>query len=162
LCDSLPPLKARTITFSASECGGDFELREDAIFYLGTLVLQMANARLRGLHNAENLMAALGVGVAMGLDFEKMSPPLCVYTVLPHRRELVRTLDNVDYVNDSKATNLDALEKALLSETRPVILIAGGKDKGFEFDTITDLVAKKCPRVMLIGEMAERIEALWK
>jgi UDP-N-acetylmuramoylalanine--D-glutamate ligase len=121
----------------------------------------MSEAKLRGLHNAENLMAALATGVAQGLAFEDMAPPLCSYMPLPHRCELVRTLNGVEYVNDSKATNLDALEKALMSETRPVVLIAGGKDKGFEFDSITDLVAQKCRRVMLIGEMSNRIEALW-
>jgi UDP-N-acetylmuramoylalanine--D-glutamate ligase len=63
-------------------------------------------------------------------------------------------------VNDSKATNLDALEKAISSETRPIVLIAGGKDKGFEFDAVTDLVAQHCRSVVLIGEMAERIDAV--
>jgi UDP-N-acetylmuramoylalanine--D-glutamate ligase len=73
----------------------------------------------------------------------------------------VGVVDGVEYVNDSKATNIDALEKALVSETRPVVLIAGGKDKGFEFGSITDLISKKVHHVVLIGEMAERIEALW-
>lgn len=160
--DTLPPLKAKKITFSAYQSGADFELRDGVICYHGDPVLKMSDAKLRGLHNAENLMAALGTGVAQGLKFEEMVPPLCSYMPLPHRCELVRTLDGVEYVNDSKATNIDALEKALMSETRPVLLIAGGKDKGFEFDSITDLVAQKCRRVMLIGEMAERIETLWR
>ena len=107
-------------------------------------------------------MAALAAGVVHGLSFDQMAPPLCSYVALPHRCEIVRTLGGVEYINDSKATNLDALEKALDSETKPVVLIAGGKDKGFEFDSITDLVARKCRRVMLIGEMSDRIEALWK
>jgi UDP-N-acetylmuramoylalanine--D-glutamate ligase len=64
-------------------------------------------------------------------------------------------------VNDSKGTNLDSVEKALLSETRPVVLIAGGKDKGFEYDSLTALVAKKCRAAIVMGEMAERIERLW-
>ena len=64
-------------------------------------------------------------------------------------------------MNDSKATNLDSLEKALMGETRPVVLIAGGKDKGFEFGSITDLVAQKAHDVVLIGQMAERIEKMW-
>ena len=106
----------------------------------------MDRTKLRGVHNAENLMAALAVGYLMGLSFEAMAEPLSTYAALPHRCELVRTFDEVDYVNDSKATNIDALEKALVSETRPVVLIAGGKDKGFEFDSITDLVAKKVHR----------------
>ncbi len=162
LREKLPPLKARLITFSAYASGGDFEFRDDAILYHGETVLRMSETNLRGAHNAENLMAAMGVGVARGLSFEKMRVPLCAYKALPHRCELVRTLEGVDYVNDTKATNLDAMEKALASETRPVVLIAGGKDKGFEFDSVTDLVASKCRAAVLIGEMAERIEAMWK
>jgi UDP-N-acetylmuramoylalanine--D-glutamate ligase len=90
-----------------------------------------------------------------------MRAPLCAYKPLPHRCEWVRTLDQVDYVNDSKATNLDSLEKALAGETRTVVLIAGGKDKGFEFDSVTDLVAQKCRCAVLLGDMAARIERLW-
>ena len=58
---------------------------------------------------------------------------LASYQSLPHRCEEVGVLDEVVYVNDSKSTNLDSLEKALISEHRPVVLIAGGKDKGFDF-----------------------------
>ena len=121
----------------------------------------MAETQLRGSHNAENLMAALATGFAWGLDFSQMRGPLCAYKALPHRCEWIRTVDGVDYVNDSKATNLDSLEKALAGETRAVVLIAGGKDKGFEFDSVTDLVAQKCRCAVLLGEMAERIEHIW-
>jgi UDP-N-acetylmuramoylalanine--D-glutamate ligase len=86
---------------------------------------------------------------------------LRAYTPLPHRCEPVRTLEGVEYINDSKSTNLDALEKALASEERPVVLIAGGKDKGFEFDTITPRVAEKVRCAVLIGEMAGRIQSSW-
>lgn len=161
LCDKLPPLKARRITFSAYERGGDFELRDGVIHFQGKPVLKMSDTHLRGSHNAENLMATLAVGLTRGLDFAQMLPPLREYRALPHRCELVRTLDGVDYVNDSKATNLDSLEKALAGETRMVVLIAGGKDKGFEFDSVTDLVAEKCRCAVLLGDMAERIERLW-
>lgn len=161
LRETLPPLKAKTITFSAYAAGGDFEFRDGTIHYHGDPVLSMARTKLRGAHNAENLMAALGVGLASGLTFGEMVAPLSECLPPPHRCELVRTLDGVDYVNDSKSTSLDALEKALEAETRPVTLIAGGKDKGFEFDPLTDLVARKCERVILIGEMSDRIEAVW-
>ena len=159
--EKLPLLRAKTITFSASERGGDFELREGVIYYHGEPALAMAGTNLRGSHNAENLMAAMGVGLARGLTFEMMRKPLCLYKALPHRCELVRTLGGVEYINDTKATNLDAVEKALVSETKPVVLIAGGKDKGFEFDSLTDLVAAKCRAAILIGEMADRIAAIW-
>jgi len=155
-------LRAQVITFSAVRAGGDFELRDGVIQFRGEPVLAMRDVKLRGIHNAENLMAALGVGHLMGLGFERMAEPLATYTPQPHRCELVGTVDGVDYVNDSKATNIDALEKALLSETRPIVLIAGGKDKGFEFGSITGLIAQKVHHVVLIGEMAGRIAALWE
>ena len=107
-------------------------------------------------------MAALAVGHLMGLELRTHGRAALDYTPLPHRCEFVGTVDGVDYVNDSKATNLDALEKALMSETRPVVLIAGGKDKGFEFGSITELIARKVHHVVLIGQMAGRIAALWE
>jgi UDP-N-acetylmuramoylalanine--D-glutamate ligase len=162
LRDDLPELAARKITFSAYERGGDFEWVDGAILFRGEKVLTLEATQLKGLHNAENLMAALGSGVALGLSFLAMVEALSTYRALPHRCEVVRQLDGVDWVNDSKATNLDALEKALMGEVRPVVLIAGGKDKGFEFDTITDLVANKVKCAVLIGQMAPRIEALWR
>lgn len=160
--DKLPSLRARKITFSAFTSGADFEFCNGVILYKGEAVLRMAETNLRGAHNAENLMAALGVGVARGLSFAQMVPPLAAYKPLPHRCELVRAINGVEWVNDSKGTNLDSVEKALMSETKPVVLIAGGKDKGFEYDAITELVVQKCRAAVLIGEMADRIETLWK
>jgi UDP-N-acetylmuramoylalanine--D-glutamate ligase len=160
--DHISGLRARTITFSAYERGGDFELADGVICFRGTPVLRMEDARIRGLHNVENLMAALAAGYAWGLDWEAMRAPLCEYSSLPHRCEIVATLDGVEYVNDSKATNPDAVEKALQSESRAVVLIAGGKDKGFEFGALTSLVGERCRSVVLIGEMAGRIQSEWK
>jgi len=162
LRDQLPPLKARKITFSAYQAGGDYELRDGVIFYHGEPVLNMAETRLRGLHNAENLMAALAVGHAHGTSHEQLVAPLRDYTAPPHRCEFVRNFEEVDYINDSKSTNLDSLEKALMSETRPIVLIAGGKDKGFEFDALAALVAQKTRHAVLIGQMADRIATSWQ
>jgi UDP-N-acetylmuramoylalanine--D-glutamate ligase len=122
----------------------------------------MAKTKLRGSHNIENLMAALAAGLARGLSFEQMVPPLSAYEPRPHRCEFVREVSGVAYVNDSKATNLDAVEKALLAQTQPVVLIAGGKDKGFTFEPLRSLVGEKVRSVVLIGEMAERICSDWR
>jgi UDP-N-acetylmuramoylalanine--D-glutamate ligase len=159
--EKLPPIRPRLSTFSAWTNAGDFALSEGWIVYREERVLRMEDAQLSGPHNAENLMAALAIGLARGLTFAEMAPPLCAYRAQLHRRELVRTIGGVDYVNDSKATNLDALEKALLSETRPVVLIAGGKDKGFAFDSIAPVVSEKVRVAILIGEIAGRIERDW-
>jgi UDP-N-acetylmuramoylalanine--D-glutamate ligase len=99
--------------------------------------------------------------MARGLSFAEMVPPLSSYEPQPHRCEFVRTIRGVDYINDSKATNLDAVEKALMAQTKPVILIAGGKDKGFTYETLRKLVQEKVRSTILMGEMAERIARDW-
>jgi len=160
--ESLPKIAARTVTFSAYANQADFRFESGSIVEQNQPVLRMADLKLRGSHNIENVMAALAVGRARGLTFEQMLPPLHAYEPRPHRCEFVREVGGVAYINDSKATNLDAVEKALLAQNRRVILIAGGKDKGFTFETLRPLVAEKSRTVILIGEMAARICQDWK
>jgi UDP-N-acetylmuramoylalanine--D-glutamate ligase len=159
--ERLPKLKARSVTFSAYDDRADFRLSEGAIVYENEPVLRMAQTKLRGAHNIENLMATLAAGHARKLSFEQMVPALSEYEPQPHRCEFVRTLGGVDYINDSKATNLDAVEKALLAQSKPVVLIAGGKDKGFTYEELRPLVKEKVRSAILIGEMAERIAQDW-
>ena len=158
-CRRLP---RKRLTFSAYEVGADLHLHDEVIHYKDLPLLDPRETHLRGRHNTENLMAALGIGLARGLTADQMGPALRAYRPQSHRCEVIRELDGILYVNDSKATNLDALEKALTSEDRPVILIAGGKDKGFAFDTLGELVGQRARWVVLIGEMADRIAAAWQ
>ena len=159
--EKLPAVRPRKITFSVYTDQADFSVSQGAIIYHGEAVLRLADTRLRGLHNIENLMATLAAGMARGLPFNEMVPPLRVYEPRPHRCEFVRELSGVEYVNDSKATNLDAVDKALRAQSKPVILIAGGKDKGFSFDALRPLVKEKVKSTILIGEMAESIRRSW-
>lgn len=160
--DDLPPLAAKKITFSAFIQNADFTLRDGVIYHLGKRVAAVSSFHLSGVHNIENLMAALGVAVAMDIPFAEVLPALQAYTPAPHRCELVATVDGVDYINDSKATNVDALAKALNSQGSPVVLIAGGKDKGFRYSDLTGLVGTKVKSAILIGEMADRIREDWQ
>jgi len=159
--DALPKIRPRRITFSAYSNRADFRLSDGAIIYENQPVLRLSDTKLRGLHNIENLMATLAVGVARGLAFGQMVPALRDYEPRPHRCEFVRELDGVEYVNDSKATNLDAVKKALAAQTKPIVLIAGGKDKGFTFDPLRSLVKEKVKSAVLIGEMAPSIKRSW-
>ena len=159
--EKLPAVRPRKISFSAYADQADFRLSQGAIFYQDRAVLRLTDTKLRGLHNIENLMATLAAGMARGLSSEEMVPPLCAYEPRPHRCEFVREVGGVGYVNDSKATNLDALDKALRAQNKPVILIAGGKDKGFSFDPLRSLVSEKVRSTILIGEMAESIRLSW-
>ena len=159
--ENLPEIRAQKITFSAYSDRADFRLSAGAIVYENKPVLRLSETKLRGSHNIENLMATLAAGKARGLSFEQMVPPLADYEPRPHRCEFVRQVRGVDYINDSKATNLDAVEKALLAQTKPIVLIAGGKDKGFTFETLLPLVKEKVRSTILIGEMSDRIARDW-
>ena len=159
--ERLPKIAARSVTFSAYEDEADFRLEGGAIVYGNEAVLRLADTKLRGSHNIENLMATLAVGIARGLTFAEMARPLSQYEPQPHRCEFVREVGGATYINDSKATNLDAVEKALLAQSKPVILIAGGKDKGFTFDPLLKLVREKVRATILIGEMAQSIARDW-
>ena len=157
----LPALPATKITFSSTSSDADFTLRGQEIFFRGKRLLDQSQTRLPGVHNAENIMAAMGIGFALSLDLEAMAQAISNHSAPAHRCEFVRECKGVRWINDSKATNLDAMEKAILSQDRPVILIAGGKDKGFEFDDNADLVKKKVRAAVLLGEMKDRIASSW-
>jgi UDP-N-acetylmuramoylalanine--D-glutamate ligase len=157
----LPELAASRITFSAHRSGADFTLEGTRICFRGEPILDQAETRLPGVHNAENLMAALAIGHALDVEFDVMAGAVTGYTAPAHRCEFVRELDGVRWINDSKATNLDAMEMAIRSQNSPIILIAGGKDKGFEFDAIAPLVRERVRAAVLIGEMKDRIAVSW-
>src|SRR5204863_5599999 len=159
--EKLPAVRPRKITFSAYADQADFRVSQGAIVYQDEPILRLADTKLRGLHNIENLMATLAAGMARGLSFEEMVAPLCAYEPRPHRCEFVREVGGVEYVNDSKATNLDAVDKALRAQNKAVILIAGGKDKGFEFDPLRPIAKEKVRSAILIGEMAASIRRSW-
>ena len=173
--DSLRSLKAvipsKVITFSANNRRADIHLDRSLIIsrldgWTGPL-LDMAQTRLVGPHNAENLMAALAVGRVLRIPLETMVESLKSYQPAAHRCELVAEINGVKFINDSKATNLDAVHKALLAlpvarAGEPnVWLIAGGKDKGFEYHDIGPLLSQRAKGVFLIGETREKIRAAW-
>jgi UDP-N-acetylmuramoylalanine--D-glutamate ligase len=160
--EALPKIRPRRITFSAYSNGADFRLSDGAIIHENQPVLRVSDTKLPGLHNVENLMATLAVGVARGLPLAQMVAALRDYEPRPHRCEFVRELNGVEYVNDSKATNLDAVEKALAAQAKPIVLIAGGKDKGFTFDPLRSVVKDKVKSAVLIGEMARNIKRSWE
>jgi len=156
-------VKSQTLTFSAYSEGADYTLRDGVeIVCPGGEGVDMRGLKLRGTHNAENLMAAIAVGHTRGLATADMAAAIAGYTPPRHRCELVRTLGGVDYINDSKATNLHALESSLVAQGGvPLVLIAGGKEKGLPFQRLRKVVAQRATNVVLIGEIRERVAAEW-
>jgi len=119
--------------------------------------LDLAKSRLRGRHNAENLMAAALACRCMGVSFLQVQEAIADYHPPKHRCELVAAIDGVEYLNDSKATNLHALEAALRSQTTPVVLIAGGKDKGLDYSELCPLLAQKVRACVVFGQIRQQL-----
>jgi UDP-N-acetylmuramoylalanine--D-glutamate ligase len=124
-------------------------------------LLPAAELRLPGAHNLANALAALATVLPLEIAPDTLREVLRTYPGLEHRLEHVATVDGVRFINDSKATNLGSLEVALQSFDEPVVLIAGGRDKGQDFTPLAPLVTRRVACVVLIGEGAERIAAAW-
>ena len=155
-------LKAKMVTFSTLDRDADWFSEGSSIVHRGETWMEIdRDTSLRGLHNAENTMAAMAAGDALGISPATMREALHGYAPPPHRCELIRTLDGVEYLNDSKATNLHALESALRSQTRPVVLIAGGKEKGLDYSSVMPLLSEKALAVVTFGQIARPLADLF-
>lgn len=107
--------------------------------------------RIRGLHNGLNALAALQLARVLNIGWGPMLRALRDYTGEPHRAAFVRTVNGVDYINDSKGTNVGATVAALEGLGQPVVLIAGGLGKGQDFSPLSPVVARYARAVVLIG-----------
>jgi UDP-N-acetylmuramoylalanine--D-glutamate ligase len=115
---------------------------------------------LPGEHNIENAMAAMIPALLWRCPAESAWQAVCSFTGLPHRMQLVRTLNGVTWYNDSKGTNVGSVRKSLAGfQPHQVTLIAGGKDKGGDYRLLRPLLEKKVKQVLLLGEAAERMAA---
>lgn len=150
-------VRARRITFS-SETEADFTYRNGRFFHGGQEIGHASRVKLRGRHNMENILAALAAGWVFGLEFEGMMNTLASYAAPRHRCELVRVLNDREYINDSKATNLHALESCIRSQDRPIVLIAGGKEKGLDYSPLRATLPGRVRAMALIGEIAGALE----
>ena len=165
-------IPSKIITFSAVDQSADIYLDRGLLIsrienWSGPL-LNMDDVLLSGPHNAENLMAALAVGHVLHIPLDGIVEALKGYAPAPHRCEFVAEINGVKFINDSKATNVDAVAKALLampqgenSRAPNVWLLAGGKDKGLEFHDLGPLLAQRVKGAFLFGEMREKIRAAW-
>jgi UDP-N-acetylmuramoylalanine--D-glutamate ligase len=102
-------------------------------------------------------MAGAASAMALGLSAEQVAEGLKSFPPVPHRYEPVAEIEGVIFINDSKATNVDATLAALESSDRPLHLILGGSRKGEPFDELTAAVAERCRGIYLIGETADEI-----
>lgn len=122
-------------------------------------VVKVSEMKLVGIHNVENVMAAVAITAAMGVPMENIRETIKNFKAVEHRVEFVREKDDVLYYNDSKGTNPDASIQAIRAMSRPTILIGGGYDKHSEFDTYIGAFDGKVKYLVLMGATRDKIAA---
>lgn len=154
-------VKAKKVLFSLSE-----RLDEGAFSNGQTISLRLGGKReeyslaktpLKGIHNVENMMAALTTARIFGCSKKAIQTVLNRFEGLEHRLEFIREIEGVRFYNDSKGTNVGSVVKSLQSFSEPVILIAGGKDKNGDLSPLKELIQKRVKHLILIGEAKERM-----
>ena len=152
-----PPTRARVQRFSTTR-RADAYLDGDALVAGSSRILRSV-LRIEGAPNVENALASWLAARAAGVGDDPVEKAFRSFQGLPHRMRLVRELDGVRYINDSKGTNVDATLKSLEGMAdHSVFIILGGKDKKGEFERLRDLVSKKVKQVLTIGSAAPRVE----
>lgn len=122
----------------------------------------LADIRLQGRHNLENIMAALLLSLLAGAAPDACREVLASFRGLPHRLAWVATIGGVDYYDDSKGTNVGAVARSLASFHRPVVLIAGGRDKDSDFSVLNELIRQRVKALVLLGETREHLARVWE
>jgi UDP-N-acetylmuramoylalanine--D-glutamate ligase len=152
---------ARVIPFGINLNAGVTLRNGDIVFHSDgecQTVLPVADLRLPGRHNLANAMAAIGICCGMGVDVRIAGDALRKFAPVEHRLELVRELHGVKYYNDSKATNVDAAITALQSFNTPIVLIAGGRAKGGDFQALRPHVRQRVRTLIVMGESTDQLE----
>ena len=153
-------LRPKVVTFSAQQGDlADYTYSNGTFYLKGEAIGDASSLRLRGRHNMENVMAALAAGAIFGLDHDAMLAAVAAYEPPRHRCEWVRTWNDREFINDSKATNLHALESCVRSLDRTLVLIVGGKEKGLDYSPMKQVIDGRVRAMVLIGEIAPALEA---
>jgi len=139
---------------------GVCEIEDTKILYFGKIKLVDTNQlKLKGSHNIQNALAALALGYAIGLPMEGMLETLKTFKGLPHRTQFVAEIKGVNWINDSKATNVGAAVAALEGLSGKHVLIAGGEAKGADFSELANAIQQHCRAVVLFGKDAAKIKS---
>ena len=145
--------KAKCVFFSIkNEVNGAY-VSDGKIYYKGKYIMDTAEIPIGGAHNVLNVLASVCVAKIMGIADDEIAQKIRIFKGVKHRIQFIKTVDGVDYYNDSKATNADATLKAVDSMKKPTVLILGGKDKGLPFDGLFErLKNSEVKHVVLTGE----------
>lgn len=154
--------KSKSFYFSLNEevDNGCFKKEEKIYFRMNSkneFSCNVSDVKIKGEHNLSNAMAVICAAKICKLDNAKIIKALQTFEGVEHRLELVREIDGVKFINDSKATNVDSVWYALRSFNEPIFLILGGQDKGNDYQQIKALVLERVKKIYAIGSSAEKV-----
>lgn len=155
-------LHTRILFFSSARRleNGLFLYGDDIFYAMDGTTIKICNTdelKVLGKHSYENVMAAVGIAILLGVPMENIIKAITSFQAVEHRIEFVETIHGVTYYNDSKGTNPDASMKAIQAMKNPTILIGGGYDKGASFDEWIEAFDGKVKYLVLLGETKEKI-----
>jgi UDP-N-acetylmuramoylalanine--D-glutamate ligase len=125
-------------------------------------IMPIDELTIPGAHNVSNALAAVAVALAFGIDPDAIRPAAATFTGVEHRLEPVAVIDGVRFINDSQGTQPDAVVAALRAFDPPIVLIAGGRDKGIDLTALAPVVAERAAAAVLIGESGPALGAAFR
>jgi UDP-N-acetylmuramoylalanine--D-glutamate ligase len=120
-------------------------------------LIEASEIGIKGVHNIYNSMAAALAVNSIGVELDKIRTTLKMFRGVEHRLEFVREVNGVEFINDSKATNVDSVWYALSAFEKPIILLLGGRDKGNDYSKLFEIVKNKVKAIIAIGESAQKV-----
>jgi len=145
--------RARVVWFSARQKVEGAYVEGDSLYYNGEKYFDIFDLRIGGAHNVYNALACIAACAVFGLDSKIVSSALCAFKGVKHRVEYVAECGGVTYIDDSKATNVDATLKAVEAAERETVLLLGGKDKGYDYSPLFFALDKsKVTHCVIYGE----------
>ena len=166
LDDEMTRHDGRDVCFSLDpQSDADFRLVEDGAFWLAHRDepwLPVDRLGISGRHNWANALAAMAIAHRLGISREAIVSALQDFRGIAHRSQWVAEIDGVEWINDSKATNVGAAQASIEGRDRPVILIAGGLSKGADMSLMFDSIRQQVKCVLLLGADAERLQQAWQ
>jgi UDP-N-acetylmuramoylalanine--D-glutamate ligase len=156
--DIVKSAKAQKVPFSITkQVENGAYIQNNCVYLKGTKIISLDKVVLVGDHNYENMLAAIAAACLMGASIEGIQDVLSSFQGVPHRLQFVNTINERLFYNDSKATNILATSKALAAFREPVLLLAGGLDRGNSFDQLIPFL-DHVKALVLFGQTAQKIK----
>jgi UDP-N-acetylmuramoylalanine--D-glutamate ligase len=162
LCEKVKHCPAKKRTFSLQDNSASIFLDKSKIVSKNKNLIKTKQIRLNGNHNYQNAMAAILAVRIAGIIDENIISVLEEFKGVEHRLEYVTDIEGIAFINDSKATTIESLAVALSSFETPIILIAGGKDKGSDYSKLNKLITDNVRQVILIGSAKDKMSKTWQ